>query len=234
VIGVTSDQNAVAIAIIGDSIADGTDDSPPERGYIQRAVEPYFAYVKMAMGGESAAGFIGTTAGSRRDFCSYSTDAIYEYGVNDLVSSTLAQLQASALAGWLGIPTVRQNIWACMLTPRTTSTDLFATTVNQTFTTNAGPAQTRGLYNAWLLDGAPMDDTFAPWRVLPTGTVTAVRAGSRGHPLTGVFNVAPYSATSDKWVVTGAANYATDDGTHPSTVIPTAMAAAIPSSSFTG
>ena len=28
----------------------------------------------------------------------------------------------------------------------------------------------------------------------------------------------------DKWKVTGAANYATSDGTHPSTVIHTAMA----------
>lgn len=75
--------------------------------------------------------------------------------------------------------------------------------------------------NAWLRDGAPMTNGVA----VATGTVGATRVGDATHPLYKIYdwasNVEVNSSnvlTTDGgyWIVTGAANYATDDGTHPS------------------
>ena len=75
--------------------------------------------------------------------------------------------------------------------PRTTSTDAFATTTNQT--PLSSEAQ-RVLYNTWVRAGCPISPlTLA---AVAVGTASALYAGQTGHPLTGFFDTAATVETS--------------------------------------
>jgi hypothetical protein len=94
------------------------------------------------------------------------------------------------------------RILRVQLTPRTTSTDSWATTANQTPVAGATVGGKTDLANQWFasIDGQELEDYKA---------ITSFRDVDEGQ----------------KWVATGAANYATTDGIHPSTAIHTAAAA---------
>jgi hypothetical protein len=143
------------------------------------------------------------------------TDAICEYGSNDIYGGgrSLAQMQAAAIAAWgkiaaLGIG----RIWQCTITPRTTSSDGWTTTANQAVV-GAGTNNTVRIgFNDWMRAGAPLVDGAA----VVTGTPGALLAGEAGHPLAGRLDIADIAETSRNsgiWKVTGGAW--TADGTHP-------------------
>lgn len=82
-------------------------------------------------GGDSLSAWVSNNYYLKKLFARYCDIAIVGYGVNDSASS-LATMQANSLLVWnelaeLGIP-----IYACTLTPWTTSTDSWATVNNQT------------------------------------------------------------------------------------------------------
>jgi hypothetical protein len=102
--------------------------------------------------GEKASVFNYSTNRGLRDFMlNYATHSIYEYGINDVRggSVTLASMQSTALANWQILVNKKIKVWACTLTPNTTSTDSWATTTNQTYANSTGNT-VRIQYNNWL------------------------------------------------------------------------------------
>lgn len=134
------------------------------------------------------------------------THALVLLGTND-AGRTFAQIQADLLAIWTNLANRGIKVYGCTINPTTTSTDSWATTANQTV--KSGEA-VRVQINDWI-------------RTTPA-------------PLTGYIDTADATESarnSGKWKVTGAANYATTDGTHPTDVMHQAMGAAIPVSALT-
>lgn len=150
-----------------------------------------------------------------------------QYGHNDLAAGrTAAQVEADLITTARHGKIRGAKVWITTQTPASSSTDSFATTVNQTSASINAELQT---LNAWLRDGCPISSTtLAP---VATGTSSGVlRTGSAGHPVVGVFDTGAAvesSSASGKWAVNGSANYATADGTHPSAAGHALMAAAL-------
>lgn len=149
-------------AILGDSISMGF-------GVTSEGVGPFVAafdgtatgttygknvpYIHMGKSGERANQFeLLAERGLRDDLLKYCTHAIYEYGINDVRGGavTLAQIQASSQSIWSLLQSKGiSRIYACTLTPNTTSTDAWATTANQTLA-NATGNTVRVAYNEWI------------------------------------------------------------------------------------
>lgn len=191
---------AIAVGGLGDSIeqyfnddlGDGVNGSG---GFFQRAMVSvnghHAAYILLARSSERALNYVQSA--KRPQLYQWLTGLQLDYGVNDLNSSrTPAQIRANlctitTAAAAAGI----KNVEISLLTPWTTSTDAWATTVNQTVAANGGN--------------------------IPT--VNAATIASVGT--CGLGNYIDYSSVASPvgqptlWAVTGAANYATSDGLHP-------------------
>ena len=93
------------------------------------------------------------------------------------------------------------QVWQATITPRSTSTDSFATTVNQT-----------------PLNAAVLTEVNDYIRTLPSPLAGVIEAS----------DAASSARNSGLWKVTGAAQYATSDGLHPSTDMHVAIAGLVP------
>jgi len=221
------------VAQIGDSIAASQADAA-DLGFILRALNGNFGHVNLAQQGETTGMFLAVGEGGGRAFpLAHVSHAITEYGVNDIFNNarTLANWQSDSLALWTGLAQRGIKVFQTTITPKSTSTDSWATTANQTAAAQTG---IRNSANDWIRAGAPIDP--ATKAAVAIGTAGALLAGSAGHPLTGYFEVADTvesARNSGLWKVTGAANYATSDGTHPSSAAHTLMAAGIDTSKLT-
>jgi hypothetical protein len=145
---------------------------------------------------------MGTASASkrRRQVASGASLAfIGSYADNDIATGTsLAATQALflAVANVFANRNARAGKLGAVLTqtliPRTTSSDSFQTTANQTVVTGEA---VRLLYNAWIRDGSPIDATSKA--AVATGTTSNVlRAGGPGHPLASLnVSVAPELAS---------------------------------------
>lgn len=200
-------------AIMGDSIGVGhldNGDADGNIGYIERALTNEIPYFRLGKRGDSALRTIaasGAVNGARRRkklVLPIAPNVIWEYGVNDIIGSrTFAQLRDDTISTVTELKNAGKRVFGCTLTPYTTSTDSWATTANQTHASGFGSGGVREQYNDWLV--ANSLDLF-----------------------TGTFDVRPYCDDgTGKWVVTGAANYATTDGIHPSTAMSALMAGAV-------
>lgn len=140
------------------------------------------------------------------------THALLQGHTNDIVTgqvTTLAGLQTSTLNMMSLISGVRPGIKfiGATILPRTSSTDTWTTLNNQTAQTNFTPI------------GASLRETWNDHvRTKPMGFSDYIDAGLYSES----------SLNSGKWIVTGAANYATSDGTHPSQAMHTLIANMIP------
>lgn len=210
----TAGQPTYGVAFFGDSILAGVNDSFSDEsqvGYIQRLMYgSNRPYITVALPGESAAQVLSGQASKRIPLVGEHAQYFYnEYGINDLQGgATLAQLQARILS----IANVAANDPGVVkrlqqtLGPKSSSTDNWATTANQT---TDGINANRVQFNDWVRDGMPTTNGVA----VATGTSGAVRAGDSGHPYTGFVEVADLCETarnSGIWK----ANYTTD-GLHP-------------------
>lgn len=202
-------------------------------GWPVNAFEGTYPTAFLSRNGESAQTFLTATgswgsATARRDevypmLADY-RNVVEGYGTNDRASNrTAAQIKADRLTIWSQIvalyPAIR--IIAATLAPRTTSTDAWATTANQT--PIAGESD-RLSVNAWLRAGAPIDPTAKT--VVAVGTVGALLAGQAGHPLYGYFELADViesARDSGLWAVG-----TTTDGIHPGTSGRASIGAAFP------
>lgn len=150
-----------SVAIIGDSIALGTQDTPDasgDQGIVARGIGGSFGYVNLGVGNDSAVSFLSSHA-LRVALAQYASTIVIQYGVNDLVASrTSAQILAdrSSIAALLP----GKNIIETTITPRTTSTDSWATTGNQTVA-NSGQETNRVAANTSIRAGRSGFSHFA-------------------------------------------------------------------------
>jgi hypothetical protein len=210
IFGSTKDVSSASVCVVGDSIAAGTGDNTPTRNVLARGMFPRgigFNSVWMQQGVPSSTAAtrvtqlafpIMTILYSNNDY------AVCNIGTNDLAAGkTAVQLQSLWIALWgffknRGIP-----IWQTTILPKTTSTDNWATTTNQTFT-SVGENSNRIACNDWLRGGAPVDANLNPVAV---GTAGAYLAGSSIHPLTGYIELADVVEVNSSGVLTRNGGY---------------------------
>lgn len=220
---VADDDNAAkcpCVAHIGDSIMFGSTNGTIS--FVKLALNDTVPYIVIPKSGETAQTFAAIGAETaRKSLLWNATAAVCNYGINDFSSSRTAAQVANDVLTLLG-PLARRGVkcFQTTITPKTTSTDSWATVANQTvFSGNAA----RVTFNNWLRAGAPIDPAAKTYATV--GTVGALIAGQAGHPLSGYFEVADLVETardSGKWTV----GY-TPDGLHPNAAGHTVLAAAV-------
>lgn len=192
----TNPKTTRTFLLLGDSIAaptgDGgyyyTHDYKVDGGFMMRAIRGRAGLINNAIPGDSVRAFLASGGFRRYENTSRATDAIIEYGTNDLGAggATATQLEANLLDLATNIRSI--GIARAFLTtviPRTTSTDGWATAANQTPTSSEAQ---RVAHNTWVRAGCPIDpSTLAP---VEAGTVGALTVGQFGHPITGFFDTA--------------------------------------------
>ncbi len=187
--------NTPSICILGDSRQSGIDDtyvgdSSTNKGAISRAVGPYYPYINTGRANSQASNYISASP-LQRALCAYTSHIISGYGYNDLstggVSVATLEGRITTICGYFsGKPCFQTTI-----PPRSTSTDSWATLVNQTI----------GSKNTEIHD---FNDSVRSLSI----------SGVSGY--FEFADIAEGTRDSGKWVVTGAANYATSDGIHES------------------
>lgn len=212
--------------ILGDSIAAGTGDTSNSSWIIRAlggALTPTVPYVMLAISGTLASQFADsanypTQSEKRRKLGMGAPYVFVPYGTNDFASRTLAQLQADQLAICSSVQTRGGRAIVATLFPKTTTTDSWTTSANQTVTANEA---IRTGYNDWVRAGCPIVAGVA----VAAGTAGALLAGSSSHPVWSTINPCVYveanaanalTVNGGRWLATGSANGPTSDGVHPS------------------
>jgi lysophospholipase L1-like esterase len=215
------------VALIGDSLTHGDGDTPNDRGWGAQALKGLRSYVKAAYSGKLASDLL-TYDNTLWPKVQGATHGVLLIGTNDLNGgASLATLQSRVIAVWKRMAAAGMLVRGATIPPRSTSTDNWATTVNQT---TAASNPTRVQFNNWMRDGAPMLNGVA----VGTGTNApgTVRFGETGHPLmaNGFFDfaeIAESATNSGLWKVNGTANWPTTDGVHWNSSIIAMIAATI-------
>jgi len=216
VTGTQTGGSRYGVAVVGDSLAEGIADdfsAVDHVGYLYRALNGNRPFLIFAVSGEQGAEYVAQGAHRSLYIGPGAQYLICEYGINDLQGGrTLAQTQASMLSIWSAA--VGRNaalrVYQTTITPKSSSTDGWTTTANQTADGAVEPI--RPILNAWIRAGAPISGGGA----VAVGTPGALLAGQPGHPLYGYLEIADLAESardSGKWRVDGGAH--TDDGIHP-------------------
>jgi lysophospholipase L1-like esterase len=211
-------SSIVSAVNIGDSITTGNNDTTDTNGnigYLNKALytgknSSIIPWANLSVGSNTAA--IEATSVLKRALWPYATHITIALGTNDIASGRSAALVQADLttlctAAKQTLSPYGRPLHVTLMTiaPRTTSTDSWATAANQTAVANFGVGGVRDTVNTWIKAQAG------------TSLVDAV------------FDVNPIwedQANPSKWVTTGAANYATSDGVHPSPAVHTLQATA--------
>jgi len=224
-LGIILNQQRPVWGIIGDSRSVSTSGSDSDQGMIRRALagSPYTgtagllaarnAYMHMGRAGATIrdwirpenAAYISAPKDAditcmRTLLAPYCDCFIVELGTNDLTAG--ASNLSSRIIDLIGRYSAMGPVYVMTLPPRTTSSDAWATTANQTVGANEAARinfnqNARGTGNAPLLaNGAAGIFDIASRVEVNAANVLTVDGGF--------------------WIVTGAANYATDDGIHES------------------
>lgn len=221
------------VGIVGDSIVIGTGDVPTsysasntaqDNGWVMRLLNRQVPYVWYSKYGDTAS-VMATGQHWRAGALEQMTVMLDELGINDFVAltATAAQVANNKLslarqASARGVP-----LYWTTISPVTTSTDLWATTGNQTpFANNAA----RVTFNDWLRAGAPIVQSGGVWVYAAVGTSGATLIGQPGHPVTGYFEIAnTVESAQDSGTWKAAGRSVTDAGMSSSTN-PTFLASA--------
>lgn len=212
------------ILTTGDSITFGAGTTPTAAdtragGYVMRAFKNLAGVINVSLPAERADQFISSGMRYRMQMAQFCTDTFCAYGNNDVHqgTNTFATVAARLQAVWALLAGYGLRLHVATITPRTTSTDAFVTTVNQTAHTQNS---VRVTVNNWIRAGAPQDAT--------TGAAVAPgTAGAVPNPyiqtIADVTDAVETTRDSGIWK----ANY-TGDGTHPNATAGAAMAATVP------
>lgn len=227
-IGKTRRADRTTVALIGDSITGGVGGASPiwYNGFSRLACNALGKVsIDVAYPGSSASRGYGFAFRSRGGIIRHATHSIEMYGTNDIAASTLATIQTWNVLNWRDRSARGVRTYACTLVPRVTSTDSYATTVNQTDA--AGNSTTRVQFNDWIRAGAPVTPAMVP---TTAGASDAILFGQPGHPALGYFETADAvesARNSSRWKVDGTANKYTADGIHPTAFAHQVMADAM-------
>lgn len=204
IIGMAATPQQRSIAVIGDSISAGFSEFAVYDLYYpacgpgawRRAINDQFPVINVGVGGETLSNMVlNTYRPVRAALITGCTHAFCNLGVNDIDAGTsVATIQGYLIAVWKwlvnrGVTGLNGNsgVIQSTITPNTTTTDGWATTVNQTAANGfVGAGSNRTTLNTWLLAGAPMKNGAA----VAVGTSGAIVAGQAGHPLLAVIDLA--------------------------------------------
>lgn len=207
---ITGEHEDAAVLIMGDSIAYNS--ALPTLGYIEKGLDGHYGAINASVAGDRAYWMVAGRRNKSLLFNDDATTVVCEYGRNDLEDGrTTAQLQANLITIWTARASTGQRVLQTTITPRTTSTDSWATVSNQTVA-NVTYESRRVQLNDWLRAGAPMVSGVAA----APGTSGALLAGQANHPLHTYWEIADEVETarnSGIW----RAGY-TDDGLHPTAI----------------
>lgn len=211
IVGRTLAARRPIVAIVGASNTYGYGDvADSVLGFSERACQAQrVSFVKIAKPGEAGGSFAASITARRRRlrYIAGATHAILGYGLNDLGAggTTFAQIAKMVLdnAGYLARLGVARTYFVT-LAPRSTSTDGYATTANQTTTTVSNYNTTRAAVNAWARAGFPTVNGAAA----APGTANAVPSPL----LAGIIEMADFVETGRDTGIWKAG--ATTDGTH--------------------
>jgi lysophospholipase L1-like esterase len=181
---------APSVLILGDSISVGYGDFEPtdhtsgiggDIGAIARTIGPSFGYSNMAMNAEAASDFI-TNHTKRLAVLPYCTHVIVNYAVNDLFAGASAATIESRLTTIYGYCTGK-TVFQTTVPPRTNSSDVWVTTVNQSIP-DAGKESARATLNSDLRSSfGPAGGVFDTGAVVETSTKwIASKTGDGVHP----------------------------------------------------
>lgn len=205
IIGDIAKNNAKTFGLLFDSIGWGQNDiagvdSKFNSGWIARSVGVNYSYLKIAKKGWSAsdlAAIPANVAFANLFAVINVSDAIFGHGINDLrLGRTKAQVLADHQTEYARFGSARK--YQTTLTPRSDTTDAYATTVNQTPKTDGNMAA--------------LTSTNTDIRALPAG-------------LTGIIDAADFAMSARDSNIWGGPFPPTTDGTHPETPKAVAMAA---------
>lgn len=200
-------------AIIGDSIAQGLNDSGDafgNYGYLERALGINVPWINLSKQSLSAFGWNYNSPFMNTLASGYVSRAVVEFSSNDIYNEArgLATTQANLITIWNEWSLRGTRVYQTTLTPRTTSTDGWATVANQTIS-DATLNNQRIALNEWLRAGSPIVNGVA----VAVGTAGAVLTGQVGHPLYGVLDAADLAETARNSGIWRAAYVG--DGVHP-------------------
>ncbi|WCT75044.1 SGNH/GDSL hydrolase family protein [Sphingomonas naphthae] len=233
------------VMIAGDSISDGYGGAKLGLGYLGRAfTDRNVAWCNFGNPGSNmlSLSYHGAVTAQMVEYVDH---IVCHIGTNDLGSTapTLEIFKANMLTlakTWLR---AHSKIWFATIVPRNTSTDSWATYANQAVRTDvpSGGTQTlealRVSVNNWLRDTSPSGAVAWLQANLKVGTVAgiidpclAVERNADGSALA-LVGGQQTAGTGGRWIVNGAANYATGDGIHPSDAGQILMATTIPAAS---
>jgi lysophospholipase L1-like esterase len=235
VLGLPMTPGQSVVGIVGDSISGGTGDTGTwlDGGWVLRALNLNYSFQQVSMPSQVVDGWYaqeGLTKSRQQSVLETvnPTHLICALGVNGLSAGAATWQSLMIGTGLKGAWSVLQSfgvpLYQTTITPQTTSTDSWATVINQTVA-NSTNETARLAINDWLRDGAPITAAPIAGGVAASIGAVALRAGQSGHPLAGVIEVADLAESarnSGKWN----ANY-TSDGTHPNATGAAALAAAI-------
>lgn len=199
----------VSVAVLGDSQADGTGDATDtlgQIGYVLRGLEAVNGYIipwiTQTVGGWSLGNATVDKAWRLRTFWPFVTHFIQQMMTNDVANAeSAATIEAYMTAIWTAAKETAGpygkplQVWQVLCSPRTTSTDSWATAANQTPVAGFGIGGVRDVVNAWIK--------------------TQVGNGI----LDGYIDPNQYWEDPNNhgcWISNGTAFYGTIDGVHPS------------------
>lgn len=169
IVGTTTRASVLGL---GDSETYGVNenimDQSQDMGLLARSIGPAFANLIVGNPGETLAGFLGSAGVQRRKIIPYFSHLINAYGRNDLGVSTAAQIIANMNA-FAALKSVSQKVITCTVTPKSASTDSWATTTNQTTdSTNADRITVNQTIRANGIVGCEtFFDSSPAWETLP-------------------------------------------------------------------
>lgn len=194
-LAIIASTTKASVCIVGDSIAFGFNDTDTHVdgriGIIAKSFPTTLAFSNLSSGGSRANSFLAGSS-ARQQIFPYCSHAITSFGSNDLFVSldTASELASSLQTIWDTFASRVKKIQTT-ITPKSTSTDSWATTGNQTTASQNGERVT---FN------------------------TNLRASAFGlHDYFEVANVLETAQNSGLWVNDGTPNRYTADGLHPST-----------------
>ncbi|MFB0847334.1 SGNH/GDSL hydrolase family protein [Paenibacillus oleatilyticus] len=114
-------QSTPVVLIVGDSIANGAQDNPQDRGFIPLALGNQIPWIRIAKGNESSYGFAGAACRLRMRLAKYCTHSIIHYGTNDFMGKTLSQYQTDLTALLQLLTDYGLKNFVCTIPPRTVS-----------------------------------------------------------------------------------------------------------------
>lgn len=183
------------VLLLGDSIVAGSGDFPPfdtnyytyPLGFAARASKnANVGYLKAGRGGESTTNILSIGGLHKLTLGEGSQNLICNLGINDLIAGISTNvLKTNLMTIWRYYAKKGLRVFQTTYTPRTTSTDYWLTTNNQTVTVEADEIEAM---NEWFED---------------TSTNGAISMS--GGSLYGVFNISANVTTADrKWACTNA------------------------------